>query len=160
MPELNMGQPAPNLKLTALNGDEFDLQALQGQPVLLNFFKSTCPWCQMEMPRLGKVYAHLKEQGIDVPIQGIVVGSDTAESASRFAQNSNLEIPLALDAEKTARIDFGLTRVPTIVLIDAKGSVSRVYEGASEQLAGIVEQTVFAAARGDGPPNYEMVGNG
>lgn len=160
MPELNIGQPAPTLNLTGLNGDGFDLQSLSGQPVLLNFFKSTCPWCQMEMPRLGKVYAHLKEQGINVPIQGIVVGSDTAESATRFAQNSGLDIPLALDTEKTARVDFGLTRVPTIVLVDAKGSIARVYEGASEQLAGIVEQTVFAAARGDVPPDYEMVGNG
>jgi peroxiredoxin len=160
MSDLIVGQPAPALKLTAIDGNEFDLQALKGQPVVLNFFKSTCPWCQTEMPRLGKVYAHLKEQGIEVPVQGIVVGSDTSESAQRFAQTSGLEIPLAIDAEKTARADFALTRVPTIVLIDAKGSVSRVYEGASEQLAGIVEQTVFAAARGDAPPNYEMVGNG
>lgn len=160
MSELTMGQPAPNLKLTAPDGSEFDLQALNGQPVLLNFFKSTCPWCQMEMPRLGKVYAHLKEQGINVLVQGIVVGSDTPESAARFAQTSGLEIPLVVDAAKTARKDFGLTRVPTLVLVDAKGMVSRVYEGATEQLSGIVEQTIFAAARGDAPPNYEMVGNG
>jgi peroxiredoxin len=160
MAELTLGHPAPDLKITSLNGSEFDLQSFKGQPVLLTFFKSTCPWCQVEIPRLAKVYAHMKENGIDVPVQGVVVGSDTPESAARFAQNSHLDIPLAVDTDKTARADFGLVRVPTLVLVDAKGNIARVYEGATEQLAGIVEQTIIAAARGDAPPNYEMVGNG
>lgn len=160
MAELIQGHPAPDLKIVGLNGTEFDLQDHKGQPVLLNFFKSTCPWCQQEMPRLAKVYEHLKSLGIEIPIQGVVVGSDTGESAARFAQNSQLNIPLAVDADKTARADFALTRVPTLVLVDAKGNISRVYEGASEQLAGIVEQTIIAAVHGDVPPNYEMVGNG
>lgn len=159
MAELTIGHRAPDLRITGLDGGEFDLHS-SGQPVLLNFFKSTCPWCQAEMPRLAKVFAHVKEQGFNVAVQGIVVGSDTPESAARFAANANLAIPLAIDSEKTARADFALTRVPTLVLVDANGIISRVYEGSSEQLAGIVEQTIRAAARGDVPPNYEMVGNG
>src|SRR5207237_4750692 len=43
--------------------------------------------------------------------------------------------------------NFGLIRVPTLVLVDAKGMVSCIYEGASEQLAGVVEQTIMAAVR-------------
>ncbi len=118
MAELTAGHRAPDLKITGLDGQEFDLQSFKGQPVLLNFFKSTCPWCQVEMPRLAKVFSHLKTMGIDVPVQGVVVGSDTPESAIRFAQNANLTIPLAVDADKTARVNFGLVRVPTLVLVD------------------------------------------
>lgn len=160
MAALTQGRPAPQLNLNAFDGSEINLQDMKGTPVLLNFFKSTCPWCQQEMPRLAKVYARLAEQGLDVNVIGIVVGTDTQSSAEQFAQSYGLKIPLAIDSEKIARTAFGIERVPTMVLVDAKGIVSRVYEGATEQLGGIVEQTIMAAARGDGPPNYDMIGNG
>jgi peroxiredoxin len=160
MSELVIGHPAPKLKLTTQDGGDFDLQALHGQPVLLNFLKSTCPWCQLEMPRLAKVYAHTKSQGINIPVLGVFVGSDTTESATRFAENCGLEIPLAIDTTKSLREAFAIARVPSLILIDAKGNVSRIYEGATEQLGGIVEQTILAAAHGNPPPNYEMIGNG
>ena len=111
MADLAIGAAAPELNLTTLEGDTLNLQNLKGQPVLLTFFKSTCPWCQQEMPRLAKVYARMKEQGIHVPLAGVVVGSDTPESARRFAQHAGLAIPLSLDSDKKAS-RFALPRPP------------------------------------------------
>jgi hypothetical protein len=50
--------------------------------------------------------------------------------------------------------------VPAVVAINAQGLVERTYEGATEQLPGIVEQTIFALAHSSEPPEYEMIGNG
>ena len=160
MTEVRTGQSAPEMNLTSLDGSRLHLESFRGKPVLLNFFNSTCPWCQSEMPRLAQVYDRVMQQGIHMPIIGIVVGSETSETAQQFAQHSELHIPIALDNTGTVSADFGITRVPTLVLLDAQGMVARVYEGASEQLTGIVEQAIYAADRGNEAPTFEMVGNG
>lgn len=153
-----MGRPAPDFSLTDLNGNAVQLSQWRGKPVLLNFFKSTCPWCQAEMPKLGEVYR--RHADLEVQVFGIVIGKDDETSAARFAAEKGLDFPLAVDTQKTVRELYPLRRVPTIVLIDAEGNIQRVYEGSSEQLSGIVEQTMLAAARGDQPPDYYLVGNG
>jgi peroxiredoxin len=153
-----IGQQAPDFTLTDLQGRPLQLSTLRGTPVLLNFFKSTCAWCQAEMPRLADIYRRMSD--VDVHVVGVVVGKDDAASAERFATDKNLDFPLAVDAERQVRADYELQRVPSLVLVDADGKVARVYEGSSEQLTGIVEQTILAAARGDEPPDYYLVGNG
>jgi peroxiredoxin len=160
MADIQEGQAAPEFGLSALDGSRINSLSFKGKAVLLNFFKSNCPWCQQEMPRLAHVYERVKEQGLHVPIVGIVVGEDTLESAQTFAQSSGLNIPLAIDSDNKLRQEFGITRVPTLVLLDAQGLVARIYEGASEQLTGIVEQALIAADRGNAAPTFEMVGNG
>jgi len=53
------GQPAPDFELTAFNGDfegqDFRLDELRGQPVVLNFWASWCAPCQMLTPILHQV---------------------------------------------------------------------------------------------------------
>lgn len=153
-----VGKPAPNFLLTDLQGQQLQLSQLHGTPILLIFFKSTCPWCQIELPKLGEAFR--RHPDIGVQIIGIVVGQDDESSATRFAQEKNLDFRLALDTQHQAREAYPLQRVPTVVLIDRFGNVQRVYEGSAEQLTGIVEQTVLASARGDQPPDYHLVGNG
>lgn len=160
MSETKAGQMAPNLQITLLDGSLWSVSEAKGQPILLNFFNSTCPWCQSEMPRLGKVYDHARQQKIEVPMIGVITGQETPEDAVRFALHCGLDMPLAIDSDHAASAAFGVERVPTLILIDAKGAIARVYEGASEQLAGIVEQALFATAHGDTAPALELVGNG
>ena len=158
MAELNIGSPAPDFALTDLEGQPVQLSALRGAPVLLNFFKSTCPWCQVEMPKLGAVYR--RHTDVNVNVIGVVVGRDDEASARRFAEQHQLSFPQAVDHDRKVREDYSLVRVPTVVAVDAQGNVARVYEGSAEQLAGVVEQTILAAARGDALPEYHLVGNG
>lgn len=153
-----MGRPAPEFSLTDLQGQPAQLAAWHGTPVLLNFFKSDCAWCQAEMPKFVEVCS--RHPDLDLKILGIAVGQDDATSAANFAAETDFNFPIALDSEHTVRELYALQRVPTLVLINAAGNIIRIYEGASEQLSGIIEQTLLAAARGDQPPDYHLVGNG
>lgn len=158
MATLENGSPAPDFTLTGLNGETIDLSQHRGTPVLLNFFKSTCPWCQVEMPRLAEMYN--RHTDLNVRVLGVVVGKDDNVTAQNFAQDKQLQFPIAVDTNKQVREEYLLQRVPTIVLIDADGAIARVYEGSTEQLSGIVEQTMLAAAGKDSLPDYYLVGNG
>jgi peroxiredoxin len=91
---------------------------------------------------------------------GVVVGEDDNASAKKFVEQMHLSFPVAVDLAKQVRADYALQRIPTVVLVDANGNVARVYEGSSEQLSGIVEQTILAAAGGDRLPEYNLIGNG
>lgn len=128
------------------------------QAVILNFFRSDCPWCASEMPQIADVYR--RHDKLDFVLAGIAVGSDSDDDATNFANAKNLDFPALADSDGTLRRAFAIERVPAFVVINAQGLVERTYEGVTEQLAGILEQTVLAVAHDSTPPTYDMVGNG
>lgn len=157
MSQLLIGQSAPDISFTNLEGEVIALSSFQGEPVLLNFFKSNCVWCRSELVNLAYVYR--RTENVQVKILGVLVGQD-ATTAAEFAAEQNLDIPILLDRPSESQTAFQLERVPTLILLDGSGKVVRVFEGATEQLAGIVEQTILAIAGDQELPEYSLVGNG
>lgn len=129
-----------------------------GRPIYLNFFRSDCPWCATEMPRLSDIYA--RHQKLNYHAIAIACGQDSLDSATQFAQSRQISLPLYADANGALKSVFGIDRVPAIVMIGGQGLVERTFIGVTEQLPGIVEQTLYAGADGSQPPAYDMVGNG
>lgn len=128
------------------------------QAVFLNFFRSDCPWCASEMPQLAQVYR--RHEKLDFLVAGIAVGGDDDTAAQLFANAKNLDFPVTSDPSGALKAAFDIARVPAIVVINPHGLVERTYEGVTEQLAGILEQTVLAVAHDNTPPTYDMIGNG
>ena len=155
--DLSAGDPAPDFSLTDLQGRLMQLAGLRGAPVLLNFFKSDCSWCQVELPKLAEVYRRYPDLGVH--IVGVAVG-EAREQIEQFAREKELDFPIVVDGSGETGNAYALERVPTLVLIDASGIVARVYRGSAEQLAAITEQAMLAVARGEEPPEYSLIGNG
>jgi peroxiredoxin len=156
MIDMKVGMAAPEFELKNLDGEVVRSGELRGTPVLLNFYKSNCSWCQTEMPRLAQVYERVNE--VNVHVLGIDIGHDAATAAA-FAEEKELNFPILLD-NGTIATTYHLKRVPTLVLLDAEGKVARVYEGVTEQLCGIVELTILGIAGRHELPDYSLVGNG
>src|ERR1017187_6069491 len=82
MPMLSAGATARTFQLATIDRKRLSLQeALARGPVLLAFFKVSCPTCQFTFPYLQRLYAQMQEQGVQ--IWGIVQG--TAKDGARFA---------------------------------------------------------------------------
>lgn len=128
------------------------------QPIFLNFFRSDCPWCASEMPQLSAIYAN--HDKLDIHVIGIAVGSDTPATATQFVRDKQLSFPTLADEGGTVKTAFAIERVPAIVAINSHGLIERTYEGVTEQLPGILEQTLYALAHDSEPPEYDMIGNG
>jgi cytochrome c biogenesis protein CcmG, thiol:disulfide interchange protein DsbE len=61
---MEIGQPAPPMVATALDGLTFDLRAMRGKVVLVNFWATWCVPCRKEMPLLDQFYGQQREVGL------------------------------------------------------------------------------------------------
>ena len=126
LPLPNPGSLAPGFRLATLEGGEITLADLIASgPVLLAFFKVTCPVCQMTMPFLDRLH----RQG-SLPVYG--VSQNEPEDTREFNQEFGVSFPTLLDSEDAgfpASNAYGLSSVPTMFLVEPDGTLSRVMEG-------------------------------
>jgi peroxiredoxin len=151
---LEAGARAPEFQLARLDGGESRLQDLIANgPVLLVFFKITCPICQMTLPYLERLHT-----AGALPIYA--VSQNDADDTSEFNRHFEITIPTLLDGEENgfaASNAFGLSSVPTMFLIERDGTISQAIEGwvkrDIERLAGIAGVALFRP--GDNVPQWK-----
>lgn len=127
MPALSVGKTAPTFELGTTKGVRLSLPAaLAGGPVLLAFFKVSCPTCQFTFPFLERLYQHLREQGVQ--IWGVV--QDKAADGARFAATFGVTFPILVDDSpyKVSRA-YGLAHVPSLFLLSPDGRIETSSEG-------------------------------
>jgi peroxiredoxin len=115
------GNVAPGFSLKSLDGKEFSLNAaLQQGPVVLAFFKVSCPVCKFAFPflqRLCKMYG-----SDDVTLLG--VSQDNAGASREFANEFGVTFPVLIDdASYSVSNAYGLSMVPTVFLINPNATV-------------------------------------
>ena len=80
MAALTPGSTAPDFSLNTLDGKKFSLkEALLRGPVVLAFFKVSCPTCQYAFPFLERLFQAYKNQGVTL----IGVSQNPAEDAGK-----------------------------------------------------------------------------
>ena len=116
------GDRAPEFTLPLLDGGEASLQQLLTRgPVLLAFFKISCPVCQFTMPYVERLFKAYGKQGVSV----VGVSQDDASGTAQFAKEYGLSMPIVLEDISRYRVsnDYGLTNVPTLFYVDSAGEI-------------------------------------
>ncbi len=115
-------KPAPKLSVTTLSGEKVSLQQLQGRPVLVTFWATTCPGCVKEMPHLVELYNELGPQGLE--IIGLAMAYDPEEQVREMVRLKQLPYKVALDSNGAAAQAFGDVKLtPTTFLIGPNGRI-------------------------------------
>jgi peroxiredoxin len=122
MAALTAGTKAPEFELKAMDGSRFVLrEELARGPVVLAFFKVSCPVCQYAFPfleRLERTYGH---KGVRI----IGVSQNDPKKTAAFTKEFGVTFPVLLDNTETYPVSnaYGLTNVPTVVWIGQDGEI-------------------------------------
>ena len=113
---------APGFTLPTAQGKQVSLdEALQRGPVVLAFFKVSCPVCQYAFPLLERLYR--ANQGADVTVLGI--SQDKLRDTQMFLREFGVTFPVALDDTTKYPVSnaYGLTNVPTLFYVAPDGEI-------------------------------------
>ena len=123
---LDAGSHVPDVRLKLLSGGAATLREIAARgPVLLAFFKISCPVCQLTFPFLERLHA-----AGTLAVYGI--SQNDARDTREFNEDFGVTFPILLDHEAggfPASNAFGISSVPTLFLVESGGAISHVIEG-------------------------------
>ncbi len=117
-----LGKPL-QLKFTAIDKREIDLEKMRGKVVLIDFWASWCVPCLVEIPRIKAAYEKLQAKGFE--IIGINLDEDKAEMQQVLTQ-AKMTWPQCFDGQKwegPLATRLGVMSIPSLWLIDKRGVV-------------------------------------
>jgi cytochrome c biogenesis protein CcmG/thiol:disulfide interchange protein DsbE len=118
--------PAPEFKLTGLDGKPVTLADSKGKVILLNFWATWCGPCRAEIPDLVELQDKYKER---LQILGLVVDDDDQDAIKDFVEKFSINYPVAL-ATNDIRMQYGgIAALPTSFVLDAEGRIVQKHEG-------------------------------
>ena len=126
-----VGKPAPEFTLESLDGAQVSLAALQGRPVVLNFWASWCEPCRDEAPVLQRAHEQLQEDGA-----GTVLGAtfeDSPEDSLRFERETKVTFPSVRDVGQELAREYGTKNLPETFGLDREGRVVAISRGQISQ---------------------------
>ena len=126
-PPITADQPAPELTLRDLDGNEVSLSDYQGKVVLLNNWATWCPPCKEEMPVFNEYYNQYRDQGFEVLA---VEAGDPEPEVRAFAEQEGLDFTILLDPDGKSLITFQNQSLPNSFVIDRKGHLRLAWTGA------------------------------
>ena len=120
MTHIVAGNPAPNFALKSLDNIEFSLSAaLKKGPVVLAFFKVSCPVCKFTFPFIERLYQRYKSDSLTF----LSISQDSASASRDFAKEFGVTFPILLDdSSYSVSNAYGLSMVPTVFLIEPNGT--------------------------------------
>jgi peroxiredoxin len=94
---------------------------LASGPVVLAFFKVSCPTCQYSFPFLERLYKAYKDNGVKL----VGVSQNDAKETAAFTKEFGVTFPMLLDDTRNYPVSnaYGLTNVPTVFWIAQDGEI-------------------------------------
>ena len=113
-----------------LKDGNISLESLRGKVVLINFWATWCGPCRLEIPDLNALYQTYNEKGFE--ILGIST-DDSKAQLIKFINAYNIFYPILYEDRITMsklQMEYGVFSIPLSILINKKGEIIRIYQGA------------------------------
>lgn len=113
---------APAFVLSTTDGAKVSLDAYRGKVVMIEFFASWCPPCQMVTPEIKSAYEKYKDKGFTVLAISIDDGPNAAAAVNNFIKTFGITYPVMLDDGVTSR-KYQVISIPTSFIVDKNGKL-------------------------------------
>ncbi|HRJ51298.1 MAG TPA: protein disulfide oxidoreductase [Candidatus Thiothrix moscowensis] len=108
---------APDFEHAALSGETIRLDSYRGKPVLLHFWASWCPMCEMEQGSISAISE-------DWPVLTIAFQSGGEEEVARYMERKGIAHWVTLvDESGDLSAKYGIRGVPTSYVLDEEGTI-------------------------------------
>lgn len=124
------GSAAPSITMTDANGVTVTLAELKGKVVLVDFWASWCVPCRASFPALEMLYRDYKARGFEVLAVNV---DERRKDADQFLKDKPHTMRILFDPKGQAPEAFGVTGMPTSVLIDRKGVIRYSHQGYTDK---------------------------
>ena len=130
-----LSQKAPDFTLPTMTGANVTLSELEGTPVALNFWATTCPHCVVELPYFEAV---AQERVGEIIVIAIDVGQ-TISLVQTFFGDYEPTMTVALDGNAEVFQTYGESDnprgyIPITFLVDSEGIVQHIKLGAFQSV--------------------------
>jgi len=150
-----VGKAAPAFVLESITGDIVDLEDLQGQVVVLDFWATWCGPCVQAMPLLHEVAAWASDQTMPVRVfavntfegNSLRVDSPEArrEKAAAFWQQKGFTLPVLMDYSDETAAAYGVSGIPATFIIRSDGIVHAQHTGFGADYAETLKREIAEA---------------
>ena len=118
-----VGNLAPTFVLTSLDGATVKSGALNGAPVVINFWATWCQVCRSEIPELKKLAADSK-----VKVVGIALDQDGPDAVRAFVKEHEINYPVLMGDEQVFQ-RFNGAGIPYTLILDSSNRIVKIHRG-------------------------------
>jgi peroxiredoxin len=105
--------------LADLNGTKWNLRALSGKVVLVNFWATWCPPCRKELPDLEALYRRFGPRGFVI----LAISDEDSSKVKPFVAERKLSYPVLLDPGRKVNELFHVFGIPKSFVYDRTGKL-------------------------------------
>jgi cytochrome c biogenesis protein CcmG/thiol:disulfide interchange protein DsbE len=121
-----VGDPAPPIVGTTLDGQPFDLASYAGRPVIVNFWGPTCVPCRTEFPLFKAKLA--EHAGDGLVILGVLM-ADPPDPARAFVADEGATWQTVIDPDGAIKGAYRVVARPQSYFIDRDGILRAIQIG-------------------------------
>ena len=138
--KLRPGQFMTNFQLDTLTHQRFYLNQQTGKPVVLVFWATWCRYCKTEMVELQPLTRLPGWQ--DVVIASVCTDPENLSDVKDIVSHLNITYPVLLDHNGQLFNKYGLTTLPTTLIIDQNQRLCSFKTGYDANILNLVKDTV------------------
>jgi len=154
-PALSTQKMAPAFVVTALDGSKFNLDAMGGRVVLIDFWATWCGPCNAELPHIKKIAKEFAGQ----PLVIISVSWDSDDTKWKdFINKNEMTWMQYRDADHSLSNRFGIHSIPHYFTIDADGVLTAEMLGEGSDVEGKLKKLVAKARQSQPAATVAQVG--
>ena len=109
-------------QLKTLDGKKKTLQDYSNKLTLVNFFFPRCPYCNVELPEIQKIYDKYKDKGLSVVWINILPEENNPIAGWEVAKNLTVPVLIGASQESLQRT-YRINSTPSTYLLDQNGRV-------------------------------------